>query len=184
MNEIEAKQLLLEKVQNKNLVKHCLAVGVIMEFLAKSFNQDVIDWKITGLLHDIDYEATKDNPSRHSLEGAAALKTLGLTDEIVEAVKTHNEAHGIAPQSLMAKALYVSDPISGLIVAAALVLPSKKLSDLNADNIVNRFNEKSFAKGAKREIISKCQEYLDLSLKDFSQISLNAMQKISSDLEL
>jgi len=74
--------------------------------------------------------------------------------------------------------------MSGLIVAATLVLPTKKISDLTADNIVNRFYEKSFARGANRDIIAKCQDYLNLSLKDFSSIGLEAMQKNSQELEL
>jgi putative nucleotidyltransferase with HDIG domain len=184
MDETEAKSFLLQKVKNKNLVKHCLAVGAIMEELAPKFNQDALDWKLAGLLHDIDYETTKDDPSKHSLEGAAILEIMGFKKEIVESVKTHNEAHGIPPGSLMAKALYCCDPMSGLIVAATLVLPSKRISDLGPDNIVNRFNEKSFAKGANRNIIARCQDFLNLSLKDFSAISLLAMQKISQDIEL
>ena len=179
MTEQEAKKLLSEKVKNKNLVKHCLAVGVIMEGLAEKLNQDAANWKIAGILHDIDYETTKDDPQKHSLEGAAILEAMGLSKEITEAVKTHNEMHGIAPDSLMAKALYACDPLSGLIVAATLVLPTKKISDLTADNIVNRFYEKSFARGANRDIIAKCQDYLNLSLKDFSSIGLEAMQKNS-----
>jgi putative nucleotidyltransferase with HDIG domain len=184
MNETEAKSFVIEKIKNKNLVKHCLAVGAIMDELASKFNQDVLDWRLAGLLHDIDYETTKDDPLKHSLEGATVLEVMGFKKEIVESVKTHNEAHGIPPSSLMAKALYCCDPMSGLIVAATLVLPSKKISDLNADNIVNRFYEKSFAKGANRNIIARCQDLLNLSLKDFSEISLVAMQKISKELEL
>ncbi|MFA5349412.1 MAG: HDIG domain-containing metalloprotein [Candidatus Paceibacterota bacterium] len=184
MSEQEARKFLFEKVKNKNLVKHCLAVGAIMGYLAEKLNQDVNSWTIAGILHDIDYETTKDDPSKHSLEGAAILEVMGLSKEITEAVKTHNEMHGIAPDSLMAKALFCCDPLSGLIVAATLVLPSKKIADLTTDNIVNRFYEKSFAKGANRNIIAKCQEYLNLSLKDFSGIGLEAMQKISQDLEL
>lgn len=184
MTEDEAKSFLTQKVNNKNLIKHCLAVGAIMGDLAEKLNQDVLNWKVAGILHDIDYEATKDDPQKHSLEGAAILEVMGLSKEITEAVKTHNEAHGIPPGSLMAKALYSCDPLSGLVVAATLVLPSKKISDLTADNIVNRFYEKSFAKGANRDIIARCQDYLNLSLKDFSEIALSAMQKISNELGL
>jgi len=184
MDILEAKNLLGQRVLNKNLIKHCLAVGAIMKDLAERFNQNVSDWEIAGILHDIDYETTKNDPDKHSLEGAAALDALGLDEEIVDAVRTHNEIHGLPPKTLMAKALFVSDPISGLIVAAVLVLPSKKLSDLNKENIVNRFSEKSFAKGANREIISKCWNLLNLSLEEFSDIALKAMQKISNELEL
>jgi len=84
----------------------------------------------------------------------------------------------------MAKALYCVDPLTGLIVAATLVLPSKKINDLKTENVLNRFKEKHFAKGANREIIKKCEEYLNLPLEKFVEITLRAMQKISKDLGL
>jgi uncharacterized protein len=180
----KAYNLLKEKVENKNLFKHCLAVEIIMKGLAKHFGEDEKIWGIAGLLHDIDYEQTKDNPDKHSLIGAEILKEEGYSQEICEAVKTHNEIHGIEPESLMAKALFVADPTSGLIVASTLVLPSKKINDLNLENILNRFKEKRFASGANRETISKCKDYLDLSLEEFLEIALNSMQSINKELEL
>jgi predicted hydrolase (HD superfamily) len=84
----------------------------------------------------------------------------------------------------MAKSLFCLDPLTGLIVAATLVLPSKKLKDLKVENVLNRFKEKSFAKGANREIIKKCKEYLGLPLEKFIEITLKAMQEISDQLGL
>lgn len=177
-------EILKKNIANQNLVKHCLAVKAIMEELAEYFGEDKEKWGIAGLLHDIDYEKTKNDPSRHSLVGAQMLEELGFDKDICQAVKVHNEAHGIKPETLMEKALYVSDPLTGLIVAATLVLPSKKIADLAVENILNRFGEKSFARGANREIIKKCEELLNLSLADFIAIGLRAMQKISGELGL
>jgi predicted hydrolase (HD superfamily) len=84
----------------------------------------------------------------------------------------------------MEKALFVVDPLTGLIVAATLVLPSKKIADLTSESVLNRFKEKAFARGANRDIIRKCEEYLDLKLEDFVKIGLESMQKISADLGL
>ncbi len=155
-----------------------------MQALAKKFGQTKESWVLAGLLHDIDYEQTKDEPAKHSLVGAQILQEKGLDREVWEAVKTHNEMHGIEPQSLMAKALYVSDPLSGLIVASVLVLPSKKIKDLTSENILNRFKERGFARGANREIIAQCEPLLGLSLEEFTEIALEAMQEISGELEL
>jgi len=184
MNHQEALNLLEENIQNQNLIKHCLAVEAIMRALARHFNEDEEKWGLSGLLHDIDYEKTKDNPSQHSLIGSQMLEDLRVDKEICQAVKVHNEAHGILPETLMEKALYVIDPLTGLIVAATLVLPSKKITDLTEENILNRFKEKAFARGVNREIIGKSEEYLNLSLKDFIEIGLNAMQQISNELGL
>ena len=155
-----------------------------MRDLAEKFGEDQEKWELAGLLHDIDYEETKNDPNKHSILGAEMLEKLGLGKEICEAVKTHNEIHGIAPESKMAKALFCVDPLTGLIVAGVLVLPSKKIADLTAENVLNRFKENSFARGANREIISKCQELLDLSLEEFIKIGLEAMKKINNELGL
>ena len=181
---MEKLEILKKNITNQNLIKHCLAVKAIMEELAEHFGESKEKWGTAGLLHDIDYEKTKDNPSQHSLIGAQMLEELGFDKNICQAVKTHNEAHGIKPGTLMEKALFVSDPLTGLIVAATLVLPSKKIADLSVENILNRFGEKSFARGANREIIKKCEELLSLSLADFVAIGLRAMQKISGELGL
>jgi len=184
MTRKEAFEFLKENIKNDKLIKHSLAVEAIMRALAKKFNQNEEDWGLAGLLHDIDYEKTKNDPQKHSILGAEMLKEKGIKEEICEAVRVHNEAHGIEPKTLMEKALFVVDPLSGLIVASALVLPSKKLKDLKVENVLNRFKEKSFARGAKREIIKKCEEYLSLSLEEFIEIALSAMQEIASDLGL
>ena len=184
MNREDALKLVQEKIQNQNLVKHCLAAEACMRELAKHFKEPEEQWGLTGLLHDIDYEETKNDPDRHSIIGAEILEKAGLEKDIVEAIKTHNERHGIAPESRMAKAIFTIDPLTGLIVASTLVLPSKKIADLTTENVINRFGEKSFAKGANREIISQCQELLDINLKEFIEIGLKAMQGIAEDLGL
>lgn len=189
MNRDEALKLVKEKIKNENLVKHCLAVEVCMRALARHFGPSTElgvneeKWGLAGLLHDIDYEETKDNPQKHSLVGAEMLEKLNVDKEIIEAVKTHNEIHGIAPETKIAKALFSVDPLTGLIVAATLVLPSKKIAELTVDNVLNRFKEKGFARGANREIISKCSD-IGLTPEEFVSICLKAMQGISGELGL
>lgn len=184
MTREEALIFLKKEIKNPNLIKHSLAVEAVMRGLARHFGEDEEKWGLTGLLHDIDYEKIKDNTQNHSLLGAEMLSEIGLEYEICQAVKVHNEAHGIAPETPMAKALYVTDPLTGLIVAAVLVLPSKKIEDLTVENVLNRFKERAFARGANREIIMKCESHLNLRLEEFCQIGLKAMQGISESLEL
>ena len=184
MKRDKALELLAENIKNQNLQKHCLAVEAGMRGLAEYFGENKEKWGICGLLHDIDYEKTKGNAKEHSLIGAQMLESLGVDKDICQAVKVHNEAHGILPETLMEKSLFVIDPLTGLIVAAALVLPSKKLADLSPENVLNRFKEKAFARGANREIIKKCEELLGLKLEEFVKIGLLAMQKIGVQLAL
>jgi putative nucleotidyltransferase with HDIG domain len=184
MTRDEALERLKENLPNQNLIKHSFAVEAIMRSLAQHFGEDSEKWGLAGLLHDIDYEKVKEDLSQHSLAGAKMLEELGLDKDICQAVKVHNEAHGILPETLMEKALFVVDPLTGLIVAATLVLPSKKIKDLTIENVLNRFKEKSFARGAIREIIIKCQELLGLKLEDFVKMGLEAMQGIDQELGL
>lgn len=183
MEREQVLKLVKEKIKNQNLVKHCLAVEACMKALARHFDEDEEKWGLAGLLHDIDYEETKNDPEKHSILGAEFLQKLGLDSGIIQAVKAHNEIHGIKPEGRMAKVLFCIDPLTGLIVAATLVLPSKKLKDLTVENVLNRFKEKAFARGANREIILKCSE-IGLSLEKFVEICLKAMQEISSELGL
>lgn len=183
MTREEALKLVKEKITTKNLIKHCLAVEAVMAALAKHFHEDEAKWALAGLLHDIDYETTKDKPEQHSLLGAEMLQGLGVDAEIIQAVKAHNDMHHLPRLSQMDQALFCADPITGLMVAATLVLPSKKIADLTAENVLNRFKEKGFAKGANREHIATCAD-LGLSLEEFVKIGLTAMQQIAGDLGL
>lgn len=183
MNRQEALQLLKEYLKTKNLVKHCLAVEVVMRRLARHLGEDEELWGLAGLLHDIDYDMTKDNPEQHSIKGAEILAERGLPDELVYAVKVHNEMHGLPRKSRLDKALYATDPLTGLIVAAALIRPEKKLAAVDVPFLQKKFGEKAFARGANREQIQSCSE-LGLTLEEFLGLGLEAMQEIAGEMGL
>ena len=158
-----------------------LAVEAVMRELADHFNQDVETWGLAGLLHDLDYEETVNDPDRHTLVTEKLLDEYNLSDEIITAIKCHNNK---APRdSLIGKAIYAADPVTGLIVAAALMHPDKKLKSLDVQFILRRFKEKRFAAGANRDQIKTC-ENLGLSLEQFLEISLQSMQNINKELGL
>lgn len=180
MTRTEALELIKSKIKNQNLVKHMLAVESIMRKLADYFKEDKEKWGLVGLLHDLDYEETLKNFEKHGLITAEILKGK-LDDEILTAIRAHTGL--VERKTNLEKAIYCADPVSGFIVASALVLPSKKISDLKVENLLNRFKEKHFAKGASREQMESCLE-LGLSLEQFLQISLDAMNSISSELGL
>lgn len=183
MSREEAYELLKKHLKNKNLLKHCLAVEAVMHRLAEYFNEDTQLWALAGLLHDIDYEQTKDNPEQHSIVGAEMLEKEGFPEELVYAVKVHNDHHGLPRKTRLDKALYATDPLTGLIVAAALIRPEKKLDIVDVNFLMNRYNEKSFARGARRDVIASCEE-LDLSLEEFMGLGLEAMKGIADELGL
>ncbi len=184
MNYGEALSLLKKYMKNKNLIKHCIAVGACMKGLAEKFNEDENKWEIAGLLHDIDYEMMKDNFDEHGLKGAEILKEEGIEDEdILNSIRRHPGHKGYEPQTRMDWALYSSDPLTGLIVAATLMHPSKRLKEVDVRFVKKRFKEKRFAAGANRDQIRQCEK-LGLELDEFIEICLKSMQGVSDELGL
>ena len=183
MTREELLDSVCENVENKNLVKHMLATEAIMRALAKHLGEDEEEWGLTGLLHDIDVELTGQDMSTHSKLGADLARELGASASMAHAILCHNEAHGVPRETKLDKALFCADPLTGLITAAALVRPDKKLAGLEAKSVLKRFKEKSFAAGAGREQISQCSE-LGLELDEFVELGLQAMQEIADDLGL
>ncbi len=183
MNRSQALDLLKSNIKNKNLLKHMYAAEAIMRALAEKFGEDADKWGLTGLLHDIDYDQTANDPDNHALIGGEMLKAAGFDEDIVYAVKAHNYKLELPRKSLMDKAIYACDPLTGLIVASALIHPDKKLSSIDTAFVLNRFKESSFARGANREQIQKCSE-MGLDLEEFVTIGLKAMQGIADELGL
>ena len=181
MTREEALALVKERVKTRNLVKHMLAVEAGMRALAPRFSGDPDRWALAGLLHDLDYEETKDDPQRHGRLTVELLREMGFSDEeILGAILAH--AGHKQPENHMEWALYSVDPLTGLIVAAALVHP-ERLGGLTVKNVLNRYKEKSFARSASREAIAACAN-LGLPLEEFVGIVLSAMQGIRGDLGL
>lgn len=180
----EALGILKDNIGNKNLRKHHYAVAAAMRALAGEYGGDPDKWEIVGLLHDADYEETKDDPDRHGEVMAEKLAAQGIEEGIPRAIKAHNYEHtGIMPESPMEWALVTCDDLTGLIVATALVHPHK-LAGISVESVMKKFGSKSFAAGADRERISLCEEKLGAPLEEFVGIVLGAMKEASEELGL
>jgi predicted hydrolase (HD superfamily) len=186
-----ALELLHENMQNKNLRKHCYAVGKTLSEFYDFFKNEGRDvgglkkeqWEIIGILHDADWEKTTDNPERHVFELLSWLEGYDVSEELLNALKSHN--HQIAqirePQTLLEWTLECCDELTGFIVAVALVMPNKKLSEVSIESIFKKFKQKEFAKAVEREQILQCEEKVGVPPEKFVEITLKAMQK-NSDL--
>ncbi|MEA3351387.1 MAG: phosphohydrolase [Chloroflexota bacterium] len=180
----EAMDILKENIANKNLRKHHYAVAIAMRALAEEFDGNPDKWEIVGLLHDADYEQTKDDPDRHGLVMGEQLDQRGISGDIVRAIKAHNyEYTDVIPETKMEWALVTCDDLTGLIVAVALVHPNK-LADVSVESVMKKFDSKSFASGADRQRIKLCEEKLDTPLDDFIGIVLASMKANSDQLGL
>jgi putative nucleotidyltransferase with HDIG domain len=177
----EAMEVVKSHVANDRLIKHMIAVEAVMKALADRLGEDSRKWGLTGLVHDLDYDETVKDPERHGKVGAAYLRGMGVEDDITRAVESH--AGHVARETTLDKALFATDPLTGLIVAAALMHPGKKLEGVTAEFVLNRFKEKRFAAGADRDQIRSCEE-LGLDLEEFVKIGLTAMQSVSEELGL
>jgi len=183
----QAWKLLTEHLQNVNLRRHCLSVEAVMRSLAHHFAEDEDKWGIVGLLHDGDYELVKDQPEKHTMVMHEWMKKLGETDEeILSAILSHNFAHTgqNPPKNNLEWSLYCCDELTGLIVAVALVQPSRKISDVTVESVMKKWPQKSFAGGVNRDQVNKCEEKLGMKLEDFIALSLSSMQTIAKDLGL
>jgi len=183
MNRDELLNEIRKNIKNENLVRHMIATEAIMRALARKFGENEDEWGVAGLLHDIDVEITHTDLSIHGKPAAEMAKKLGAGDAVCHAILTHNEGLGIRCESLMDKALFCADPLTGLITAGALVRPEKKLAPVEAKSIRKRFKEKSFAAGANREQIAKCSE-IGLDLDTFIEIGLEAMKGVAGEIGL
>jgi len=180
VNHDEALELLKSRVKDDKLIKHMLAVEACMKNLALHFGEDKEKWILAGILHDIDYEETKNNPEKHGLKGAEYLKNFNVPEDILRAIRAH-AGHEEA-KTKMEISLIASDALSGLIVASALVHPDG-LIGTSLDFVLRKFKEKQFAKGAARETIKQCEK-MDITLEEFVSICLSGMQRIAGDLSL
>lgn len=183
MDRQKAQAAIRENVKNENLLKHMLATEAVMRALARRFHENEEEWGLAGLLHDIDVELTGGDLSVHSKPGAQMARELGASEPVWQAILVHNEAHGIPGASLLDRALFCVDPLTGLIIACALVRPDKNVAAVEAKSIRKRFKEERFAAGANRKQIASCAD-IGLTLDEFIEIGLKAMKSIAGELGL
>ena len=177
----EAYQLVENKIGVNNLLKHTLAVEAGMRKLAEHLGEDVEYWGLTGLLHDLDYNQTKDDAPNHTYITEEWLKEYDLPDDMIYAIHAHP---GHVPcRSKLDWALYSVDPTTGFIVACALMHPDKKIASVDGEFMLRRFKEKRFAAGATRENMAACSN-LGLELEQFMLLVRDGMLTISDTLGL
>jgi uncharacterized protein len=171
-------------IKNEKLLQHCYSSEVVMIALAAKLNEDENKWGLAGLLHDIDVEVTNGDPKTHGLVAVNILKEIDLDNEIIDAIKMHNEeSTGLKRVSLFQHALAAGETITGLITATALVYPGKKIAEVKPKSIVKRMKEKAFAASVNRDTIMECEK-IGIPINDFAEICLNAMKRISDLINL
>ena len=177
----ESLGLVKKHVKNRNLVNHMIAVSALMKRMANHFDEEPALWEVVGMLHDVDYERTRDDFSRHGLLSAAMVADF-LPEEGLNAIRAHNPMTGVAAESRMEISLFAADAISGMIVAGALVRPTR-LEGMKPKSLKRRMKDKSFARNVSRENIMRCED-MGLDLNTFLALSIDAMQSVSDEIGL
>jgi len=184
MQRDESISLLKEHVKTGHIIKHCLAVGAIMKGLAEELGEPLNRWEAAGILHDIDYEKCEKDYSNHGSLSMEILHCVIVDEEILDAIKSHAfEYTKWQPERKIDFAIIAADAVSGLIIAAALMQPSKKLADVTVESISKKFKKKDFARNCNREHIMY-YEKLGIDRNKFYEIALKSLQSISGELGL
>ena len=190
INYEQAQSLVDKNISDEITRLHLIETEAIMRALALHFDENEEEWGIIGLLHDIDWDLTKCNPKEHGNKIPEILEEVGGSDELINAIESHIYGHGLNErlknkrrEHRLEHALAAAETVTGLIVAVALVQPDKKLNKVKLDSLKKKFKQKAFAAGCDREIIREC-ERIGLDLDEFLNISLKALQNISSQIGL
>ncbi|MFH2040644.1 MAG: HD domain-containing protein [Chloroflexota bacterium] len=183
MGPTEALKIVRIYVKNENLVNHMLSVAIAMRFYAEKYGEDPDKWEVVGLLHDFDWEI---HPTleEHPKDGVPILREHGVPEDIIRAVLSHAEETGVVRESLMEKALFACDEITGLVTAVALVRPSRSLMDLEAKSVKKKWKDRAFAAGANREEIEQGAREFGVDLWEHVDNVIHAMRKIAPQLGL
>lgn len=187
----EAWELVQEFVKDEGLRRHMLAVSAAMGWYAAELNEDIANWEAVGLLHDFDWEIHPDL-NDHPIKGADILRERGWDEETIRIILSHyTEGTGVEREKPVDFALLACDEITGLIIATALVRPSKNINDVNLKSIRKKWKDKRFAAGVVREHVEEVtadfsRECFNGNLDLWTHINnvLTAMQGRAAELAL
>lgn len=179
----EAYTLLTRYTKSDALIKHGLAVEAIMRHFARLFGEDEDSWGVVGLVHDLDYEQY---PEQHCTMTQKILMENNWPEPLIRAVGAHGWGMftDLEPRTKMEKVLYAVDELSGLIIAAALVRPSRSLMDLEPSSVKKKWKDKGFAAGVDRAVIEKGAAMLGMEIPDLVRESILGMRPVEKELGL
>jgi putative nucleotidyltransferase with HDIG domain len=182
MTRDEAWNLLCEYTQSENLRRHALAVEACMRYYARLFGEDEELWGVVGLLHDFDYERYP-SLEEHPFRGMEILRARGAPEVIIRAVGAHANHTGIPRESLLERAIFACDELSGFVIAVALV-KGRTLSAVSPESVRKRMKEKGFARGVNRDDLLQGAQELGIPFDEHVEHVVRALQGIADQLGL
>ena len=183
MDRESAWGLVKEFATSDSLLKHCISVEAVMRAYARRVGEDEEVWGIAGMLHDFDWDVCP-SEEEHPQFGAAILQERGYPEEIVRAILSHGNHTGIPRETMMEKALFAVDELSGFVTAVALVRPSKSLGDTTARSVRRKMKDKAFARNVSRDDLLQGAVELGVDLDELIEFVADALKPVASDLGL
>ncbi len=179
----EAFALVREYIKNENLVAHVLAVEGVMRYMARKLGEDQDKWGVIGLAHDIDYEKY---PELHCRKSPEILRQAGWPEDYIRAIVSHGWGicSEVEPVERMEKVLYAIDELTGLVVATALMRPSRSIMDMEARSVLKKWKNERFAAGVKRPVIEKGAAMLGVGLEDLITDTIMGMRDVAKEIGL
>lgn len=188
LNYEQANNLLDQYIKDPIVKLHCIESEAIMRDLAKHFSENEEEWGIIGLLHDIDWDLTKNDTAEHCIKAQEILREAGATDYLIESVISHCYGHDLVPKlkefkrsTRLQYCLVAAETLTGLIIASALMMPERKLGSLSIESLQKKFKNLKFAAKCNRELIKEC-ELAGITLDEFLSLALKSLQTISDKL--
>lgn len=181
-----ALELLRKHNKDEGHIRHALAVEGTMRHFARKKGGDEDLWGVVGILHDIDWEKTMNDPSQHCNLAPELLREGAIGEDIIHAVQSHGWTlcTDVEPSNDMEKTLFTIDELTGLIITAGLVRPSKSLSDLEVKSVKKKWKDKAFAKGVNRDIIQKGADIMGTPLDEVIENTILALRPIEKEIGL
>jgi putative nucleotidyltransferase with HDIG domain len=179
----QALEILHEYTKSDSLRKHAIAVEAVMKAFAEKHNEDPHKFALVGLLHDFDYEIHPNAPD-HPLKGSEILRSREVPEDIVYAIQCHADYLGLERKTLMDRAIFALDELTGFIVACTLVKPDKSLSEIEAKSVRKKLKDKAFARTVNRDEVYKAAEQLGVSLDDLIPFIASALKPVANQIGL
>ena len=173
----EAKNILNKYVKKEEFLTHNLEVGKAMRAIAEHYNENADYWQMIGILHDIDIETYGKELMNHTVEGEKILQSENIDQEIINIIKSHNDALQIERNNIIEHCLFASDGLTGLIHAYVLIRPDKDIQQAKTKSIMKKFKDKAFARAVDRKEIKSVEQALNMQIRDFIEIVLEGMKK-------
>ena len=179
----DALALLYEYTKSDSLRRHALGVEQAMRKMAEKYNGNSVEWGLTGLLHDFDYEMYP-TLEDHPYKGNKILKEQNYPESICNAIMGHATYTGVPSDTDMAKALFAVDELTGFIFAVTYVRPSKSIFEVKPKSVKKKLKQKSFAASVLREDIYQSMEELNVDMTEQIQFVIDALKEKAEELGL